>query len=160
VLSNGKDIALLTIDIPARIKTSPNFAVHGGTLVSFQQEKQQNGRWMVEVLPENGTLKATVTILAAAEEFEYPLTVAPPVKTALTLDEKGWDQFIAETGTTQAPLHDFNADGIRDYIDEYIFAANIIAKKSAPEKPTTNEQPVKPAKPTPPPPPTPPKSGK
>ena len=131
VISSGLDKALLTIDIPARIKSSPNFAANGGTIVSFQQDKRQKGRWMVDILPESGSLKVTVTIIAGAEEFEYPLTVVPPVKTALTLDEKGWDKFITETGTEKAPLHDFNNDGIRDYIDEYILAANIIAKKLA-----------------------------
>ncbi len=135
LISNGQDKALLTIDIPVRIKSSPNFAVHGGTIVSFQQDKQQQGRWLVDVLPEKGSLKVTVTIITGAEEFEYPLTVAPPVKTPLTLDEKGWNRFIAESGTKKVPLHDFNNDGVRNYIDEYIFAANIIAKKTTPERP-------------------------
>lgn len=135
VISNGQDKVVLTIDIPVRIKSSPNFAVHGGTIASFYQEKQQQGRWRVEVLPEKGTLKVTVTIIAGAEEFEYPITVAPLVKTALTLDEKGWDAFISETGTTKIPQHDFNNDEVRNYIDEYIFAANIIAKKTTPERP-------------------------
>ena len=135
LISNGQDKALLTIDIPVRIKSSPNFAVHGGTIVSFQQDKQQQGRWMVDVLPEKGSVKVTVSIIAGAEEFEYPLTVAPPVKPELTLDEKGWDRFIAETGTKKVPLHDFNNDGVRNYIDEYIFAANIITKKTTPERP-------------------------
>ena len=141
VISNGKDKALLTVDIPARIKSSPNFAVHDGTMASFQQDKQLKGRWMVVVLPESGSLKTTVTIIAGAEEFEYPLTVAPPVKTALTFDEKGWDTFISEVGTAKKPLHDFNNDGIRDYIDEYIFAANIIAKKTPPAKPAPTAPP-------------------
>jgi len=159
MISNGQDRVKLAIDIPARIKSSPNFAVSGGSILSFKQDTLQKGHWIVEVLPETGTFKATVTIIAGVEEYEYPLTVAPPVKTTLTLDEKGWDAFVSETGATKILQHDFNNDGVRNYIDEYIFAANIIAKKMALEKtppptPVPTKQPVK-APPT-----APPKTGK
>lgn len=131
LLSNGKSSATLTIDIPARVVSSPNFAAKNGTLVSFKQDKQNKRRWTVEVQPESGTTRTTLTIIAGAEEFEYPLTVAPPAKTALTLDEAGWNRFLKETGTTDAPLHDMNYDGTRNYLDEYIFVANHLAGKSA-----------------------------
>lgn len=135
LLSDGQSRATLTIDIPARITSSPNFAANGGTLVSFKQDKLSKSRWTVEILPKAGAIKVTVTIIAGAEEFEYPLTVAPPVKTVLTLDGSGWDRFIKEVGTTTATLHDLNADGVRDYVDEFIFVANHLAGKSAPAKP-------------------------
>jgi len=135
VLSDGMGKALLTVDIPARIVTAPSFAVNGGTLVSFRKDKQIAGRWSVEVLPEAGAVKVIMSIIAGAEEFDYPLTVAPPVKTALTRDETGWKRFLQEIGTPTAPLHDFNGDGVRNYIDEYIFAANILATPKAAVKP-------------------------
>ena len=135
VVSNGQSRVTLTVDIPARINSSPNFAVSGGTLVSFRQDKQIRGRWTVEVLPEAGSLKVTVTLIAGAEEFEFPLTIVTPVKTALTFDESGWNRFLGEVGTTTAPLHDFNNDGVRDYMDEFIFVANYLVKKSAPVTP-------------------------
>jgi hypothetical protein len=135
VISSGQNKAILTVDIPARIISSPNFAVNGGSLISFKQDKLRKGRWLVDVLPATGSVKVTVTIIVGTEEFEYPLTVAPPVKTALTLDEKGWNAFLKETGTTTSPLHDFNSDGVRNYIDEYIFVANLLANKSTAVKP-------------------------
>ncbi len=143
LLSDGRSKAVLTIDIPARITLSPNFAVNGGTLVSFKQDQQNKLRWNVEVLPAAGTGKMTVTILAGAEEFEYPLTVAPPVKTVLSLDELGWNTFLKEVGTAEAPLHDLNKDGVRDYLDEFIFVANYLVKKTEPVQPVP--PPVKPA---------------
>ena len=143
LLSNGQNKATLTIDIPARIKTSPNFAVNGGKLVSFKQDKKDKGRWIVDILPETGALKATITIIVGAEEFEYPLTVAPPVKTALTFDEQGWESFLKEVGTSKAPLHDFNNDGKRDYMDEYVFVANYVSIKAAKVKPATAKVPKK-----------------
>ncbi|MEI7815721.1 MAG: cohesin domain-containing protein [Desulfuromonadales bacterium] len=131
LLNDGNSKAALTVDIPARITSSPNFAVNGGTLVSFKQDKLIKGRWTVEVLPEVGLTKVIMTIIAGAEEFEYPLTVAPPLKTTLTLDESGWEKFLKEVGTAKAPLHDLNNDGVRDYMDEYIFVANYLANITA-----------------------------
>lgn len=137
LLSDGNSKAILTVDIPSRITSSPNFAAVGGKLVSFKQDKQSKGRWTIEVLPDAGAVRVTVTIIVGAEEFEYPLTVAPPAKTALTLDEPGWNRFLKEVGTSSAPQHDLNNDGLRDYVDEFIFVANHIARKSAPAKPAS-----------------------
>lgn len=134
LLSDGQSKATLTIDIPVRSISSPNFAVNGGTLVSFKQNKLSKSRWIVEVLPETGASRVTVTIITGAEEFEFPLTVAPPVKTVLTLDESGWEKFMKEVGTTGAPIYDLNNDGVRDYMDEFIFVANYLAGKSTPAK--------------------------
>ncbi|MFA7404297.1 MAG: cohesin domain-containing protein [Pelobacteraceae bacterium] len=142
VLSDGHTKATLTIDIPARVSTSPNFAAKGGTLVSFKQDKRMKGRWIVEVLPETGSNKVTASIITGADEFEYPLTVAQPVKTGLPLDDSGWNRFLTEVGTATSPLHDFNNDGVRDYMDEFIFVANFIASKSAPRK--LHQHPAKP----------------
>lgn len=130
LLSDGHSKATLTIDMPTRISSSPNFAVNGGTLISFIQDKQNKVRWIVDVLPEVGTIRTSITIIAGVEEFEFPLTITPPIKTALTLDERGWDKFIKELGTSTALLHDFNNDGVRDYVDEFIFVANYLAIKS------------------------------
>ncbi len=147
IINDGKSKATLTVDIPARITSSPNFAVHGGALVSFKQEKQIKGRWIVEIQPEAGPGNVTLTILAGSEQFEYPLTIIPPVKTKLTFDEKGWNSFIKETGTAQAPLHDLNSDGVRDYTDEFIFVANYLLNKAAAAKATVVPAPVPAAKP-------------
>ena len=147
MINDGKSKATLTVDIPARITSSPNFAVHGGSLVSFKQEKQIKGRWIVEIQPEAGPGNVTLTILAGSEQFEYPLTIIPPVKTKLTFDEKGWNSFIKETGTAQAPLHDLNSDGVRDYTDEFIFVANYLLNKAAAAKATVVPAPVPAAKP-------------
>lgn len=143
LLSDGRSKATLTVDIPARINSSPNFAAGGGKLVSFKEDKQSRGRWIVEVLPKAGAVRVAVTIIAGAEEFEFPLTVAPPVKTTLTLDENGWKRFLKEAGTTTAPLHDLNNDGVRDYMDEFIFVANYLASRPAPSKPAAAITPKK-----------------
>jgi len=144
VLSNGQSNATLTVDVPSKTKSSPNFAVNGGKLISFKRDVQNAGRWIIEVLPELAATGTTITIIAGDEDFELPLTVTPPINTKLTLDESGWNKFLKEVGTAKAPLHDFNNDGMRDYVDEFIFIANCLAKKTAPPKSVPT--PHKPAK--------------
>lgn len=129
LLNTGHAKAILTIDLPV-INSSPNFAVSGGTLVSFNQDSKVKGRWIVVVLPEAGTVNVPLTIIAGFDEYEYPLTVALPVKKTLALDEGGWRRFLKEAGMAKAPLHDLNNDGVRDYIDEYIFVAGYLANKA------------------------------
>lgn len=131
LLSDGKNKATLTIDLSDRIiGASTNFATNGGKLISFKQNPQIKGRWVVEIIPENSRLDVVLTIITEGEELDYPLTVAPIIKTTLPIDEVGWNRFIKEIGTKKVPLHDFNNDGIRNYIDEYIFVANFLANKS------------------------------
>lgn len=137
VISDGKSKATLTIDIPARIDSSPNFAVNGGRLLSLRQDKQSKNRWIVDVLPEAGSIMVSVTIMAGVDEFEFSLAVSPPLAAAITLDEQGWNRFLKEVGTSKAPLHDFNNDGVRDYIDEYIFVANYLSNRSTVGKAVT-----------------------
>ncbi|NTV49701.1 MAG: hypothetical protein HGB32_02640 [Geobacteraceae bacterium] len=135
LLSNGQSNATVTVDVPSKTNSSLNFAVNGGKLISFKQDAKNTGRWIIVVLPDIAAYRTTITIIAGDEYFESPLTVTPPIKTKLTLDEQGWNRFLKEVGTVKAPLHDFNNDGVRNYVDEFIFIANCLAKKTAPTKP-------------------------
>ena len=131
LLSDGSSTAVLTIGLPPAVTPSLKFAVNGGKLLSCKQDQQNQERWVLEVLPGANSAKVAVTALGAGVDFEYPLTVAPRVKTELALDESGWKTFLKEAGTLKAPLHDLNNDGVRDYRDEFIFVANYLAQKKA-----------------------------
>lgn len=136
LISDGKNKATLSVDIPSRITSSPNFAVNGGTLVSYKKDRQVKGRWTVVVQPNPGSNAVSITIITGTEELEYPLTAVQPIKTALPLDENGWNRFSKEVGTAAVPQHDLNNDGVRNYLDEYIFVANyLVNRKTPPAKP-------------------------
>lgn len=137
LVSDGQNKAIIDIDVPARATSAPNFAVKGGSILSFKQDSQIKGRWRVEVLPAVDTVTVSVTIITGAEEFEFPLTVVPLIKPAQLFNEQGWTKFLKDTGTVSAPLHDFNADGVRDYVDEYIFVAYYLLNKQASTKPAS-----------------------
>ena len=129
LLSNGRNKATLKVNLSAKFNSSPSFAVMGGKLVSFRHDKQNKDSWTVVVCPDAGAIRTYLIIIAGAEEFEFPVTVAPVIKTSLTLDERGWSVFTKEIRAKAHPLHDFNNDGVRDFIDEYIFVANYVSKK-------------------------------
>lgn len=128
-VSDGKSRIRIIVDLPNSLQTSPNFALDNATIISARKDSVVKGRWIIEALPETAAWKATLSIIAGEESFEYPLTVTPPLGSSLKADQSGWNVFLKETGTPQKPLHDFNHDGLRDYIDEFIFVANHLAEQ-------------------------------
>jgi len=130
VISDGKSQVRIVIDLPASNNmSSPNFAMDNATVLSVKREGSNSRRWIIESMPETNTWKATLNIIAGADSFEYPLTVAPPIGNALKPDQSGWNAFMKEEGSSQKLLYDFNNDGVHDYIDEFIFVANHLARK-------------------------------
>lgn len=129
VISDGKTRIRIVIDLPANNATSPNFAMDNASVLSVKRENGNYRRWIIEAIPEVHAWKATLNIIAGVDSFEYPLTVAPPLGNALKPDQAGWNALIKEVGSSQKLLYDFNNDGVNDYIDEFIFVANHLARK-------------------------------
>jgi len=130
VISDGRSRIRIAIDLPVSNNvTSPNFAMDGATVLSVKREGGNNRRWIIESMPDTNAWKATLNIIAGADSFEYPLTVAPPIGNKLKPDQAGWNTFMKEDGTSQKLRYDFNGDGLHDYIDEYIFVVNHLSRK-------------------------------
>lgn len=128
-LSDGKTRIRIIVDLPDGLRSSPNFALDNATLISAKKDSAMKNRWIIEALPDAAVWKATLSIIAGEDGFEYPLTVAPPLGNSLKADQAGWNIFLKAIGTPQKPQYDFNKDGLRDYIDEFIFVVNHLAKK-------------------------------
>lgn len=128
-LSDGKSRIRIVIDIPTLKANSPNFALDNASTLSVKKEAGENSRWIIEAKPEINVWKATLSIIAGEDSFEYPLTVAPPLGSSVKIDQAGWDLFLKETGSPKKQKCDFNNDGVCDYIDEFIFIANHFARK-------------------------------
>ena len=129
VISDGKSRVRIVVDLPASNATSPNFAMDNATVLSVKKDGKDNRRWIIEAIPEVHAWKATLNIIAGVDSFEFPLTVAPPFGNALKPDQTGWNALMKEAGSSQKLLYDFNNDGVHDYIDEFIFVANHLARK-------------------------------
>lgn len=125
-LSDGKSRITIIIDIPTGSTTSPNFALDNATILSVKKEGGKNLRWIIEAIPEVNTWKATLSIIAGENSYEYPLTVAPRLGKAIKTDQDGWNAFLKKD-SSQKNMYDLNNDGVSDYIDEFIFVANHLA---------------------------------
>ena len=73
-------------------------------------------------------------ILTDSDAIDYPLTLAPPVKDITAL-EADFAAFLKDSGA-KPPKHDLNGDGVHDYLDNYIYTANYLSKKSTAKSPT------------------------
>ena len=133
VLADGKTRLKVFIDLPAAGNEAPSFALEGAKLVSM---KMEGAEWVVEVQPEPGVYSAAIKVLHGASRTEIPLTVAPRVSAVSSgkdamADEAGFALFLKERGSDKAPKFDLNGDGVRNYIDDYIFTANYLVLQGA-----------------------------
>jgi hypothetical protein len=134
-LSDGKTKVKVFIQLPHATKDATNFALRGAKLVSL---KKEGTTWVVEALPENKVYEASITALSNGATTEIPLTLAPPVGANIgaagKLDEAGFALFLKEKGTDKKPGFDLNGDKVRNYIDDYIYTANYVAKHNSAKK--------------------------
>lgn len=139
VLSDGSSRITVTLDSSIAGDAAPNFAVIGGSLMSSKHDT--TGAWFLEVLPDAGTLNCTLVVLSATGTSEYPLTAAPPLSAELNLSVQGFTDFLGGQSGSSSPVLDLNADGKRNYLDDYIFTANFLARKMAdPHDPATRNR--------------------
>lgn len=126
-LSDGKTPLNILIKLDTAGDKSPNFSLNGARLVSLS--KDDSLKWTVVVLPKTGTLQAGLTILTDSDMIEYPLTVAPPIE-GVSAVEADFAAFLADSGASPS-TRDLNGDGRHDYLDDFIYTANYLMKRSA-----------------------------
>ncbi|SNB45292.1 hypothetical protein [Geobacter sp. DSM 9736] len=129
-LSDGTTKVRVTIELPAGGKESPNFALKRAKLVSLKNDEKN--RWLVEALPSKDASDVSITALQGNSMTEIPLLVVQPLPPSI-LPKEGFTeaalaQFLKERGTEKEPKFDLNGDKVRNYVDDYIFAANYVAK--------------------------------
>jgi hypothetical protein len=128
-IADGKSSVKITIFKVAGDR-APNFAFNHAKYLSLRQTG--DGEWQVEVVPEKGAVRASISMVTEASQQEIPLTVAPPADVDLdksgSVTEADFQLFLKTRGTDDAPKFDLNGDGKRDYQDDYIFTANYLVK--------------------------------
>jgi exosortase/archaeosortase family protein len=78
LLSDGAAALRLTIRTRDRLNHAPQFLISGGIFTAMKAS--DNGSWILEIVPEKGTLVSSVTVMTGSEMIEYPLVVAPPLE--------------------------------------------------------------------------------
>ncbi|WP_224981463.1 cohesin domain-containing protein [Geomonas agri] len=127
-LADGKATVTLFITMVTG-ETTPSFTFSGCTYVSHRRTE---AGWEIVARPKRDVLKADVTMLYSGLRQEFPLTVAPKVALVpgkpLPVKEADFGRFLKERGTASRPRFDLNRDGRRDYVDDYIYTANYLAR--------------------------------
>jgi len=77
LLSDGTTVANITLRVQGRAGDPPVFSVTGGHFVSAKMTDP--GNWILEILPNRGSLSTSLTVAFSGQMTEYPLTVAPPL---------------------------------------------------------------------------------
>ena len=121
--ADGTSTVKLKVLLDQKDDTAPNFAASAAKIVSLKSD-ETSGRWIIELLPAKGTMTASLSILAGSRLMEIPLVAVPPVK-SIDFSAKEIAAFIKDYGADK-PLYDFNKDGRHDYIDDYIYAGNLL----------------------------------
>jgi hypothetical protein len=78
LLSDGTTPLRLTVRTSDRHERSPQFFISGGSCTAL--EVADDGAWELEIVPDRGSMAATVTVLTGSEMIEFPLAVAPPLE--------------------------------------------------------------------------------
>lgn len=143
-LADGKGVLKVRITPPHDVASAPNVAINKeAQLVSFRRGDENT--WVVELRPKKGAFQVVLTYFLDDTITEIPLTVAPLLATYngkpfATLTEADFRQFLARGGDPAAQKgNDLNGDGVTDYLDDYLFAANYLVQTTA-AKPASKEQ--------------------
>jgi hypothetical protein len=135
-LSDGKTTIKITVHLDRGDGSSPNFALTGATLISLNKDPASSSNWIIAAQPKPDTIKAGLTILTNTGQTEYPLTLAPPA-TGISAVEADFITFLKDSSAS-SPKRDLNGDGRHDYLDDFIYTANYLARKNTGSKKTSN----------------------
>lgn len=144
-LSDGATAVRITVETGQEAGAAPNIVLSGARLTGLT--RGEGSTWRIDVVPDKGTVLASLTVSQNGMITEFPLTVAPPAGIDLDgsgkVNEADFRLFLKERGAENAPRFDLNGDGVRNYLDDYIFTANFIVRTDLKKNPN-EESPAKP----------------
>jgi hypothetical protein len=131
-LSDGKSLVRVTFISTPGNKTSSDVAVMGARFISMERDPDNTNTWIVELEPERGVYRASLTVSQGEIAMVYPITIAPKIDIALAhpggMTEADVDLYLKERGKAGAQASDLNKDGRLDYIDDYILTINYVVE--------------------------------
>jgi hypothetical protein len=77
LLSDGVAALLLTVRASGKSERAPQFFITGGNCTGLASGS--DGEWVLEIVPEAGSLTSSVSVLVGNEMIEFPLAVSPPL---------------------------------------------------------------------------------
>jgi hypothetical protein len=122
-ISDGRSAVILAINIPDAKDAAPNFTLKGASTLALNRIKANE--WQLRVLPQRGVSEVSLIVMKGTTVSEYPLTVVPPLPAETDLTEVGFRIYLAAEGGV-----DLNRDGRSDFLDDYIYTGNYIARRA------------------------------
>jgi hypothetical protein len=133
VLSDGRATARVTFIAPAGLRTAPDVALIGATLVSLERDQENTNSWIAVVKPHLNEIEVKMTISFVDMTIVLPLTVAPKVNITSHLSgkvsEADFALYLERTGEQHRSGRDLDRDGEVNYRDDYIYTANYLANR-------------------------------
>lgn len=126
-MSDGRTAVIIAARITASDGRAITFSLEGATLIS--SKKIKDAEWELKALPDKGAVKMSLLVMNGAESISYPLTVAPLLPPETDLSMQGFQEFLTMGDGSGQGAKDLNGDGRHDYLDDYIFTANFLAKQ-------------------------------
>ncbi len=130
-LSDGKSVVkVVFISTPGNLATS-DISATGARLLSLRKDVDNTNTWVAELLPERGGYRASMAVACGEFQMIYPLTIAP--KVAIEAGRAGkpskadFDRYLKKAQASGATGKNVNNENTRDYIKDYIMAANYFA---------------------------------
>jgi hypothetical protein len=100
LLSDGIAPLRLTVRAKKQSERAPQFYIAGGSCTALNNG--DDGAWVLEIVPDQGSLESSVTVLAGGEMIEYPLAVAPPLELFDAADASEGEAEYVETANRVA----------------------------------------------------------
>jgi len=105
---------------------APEYALMNARLVSIKRDNDAADTWVLEACPETGVLEARLIISRGNEMIVFPLVIAPRLdlqkKGQARVSEKDLERYL------NGQRLDVNKDDRSDYLDDYIYTANVLAQ--------------------------------
>ena len=123
-LSDGKTpIRVTFISSTGEIKAA-DVAVMGARVISVKKDPDCSNTWIAELMPEKDAYEASFAVSDGTLKRIYPLNVAPKIDMKMNksgpMTEKDLSTYLSDQ------LQDVNKDGIKNYLDDYIYTANYL----------------------------------
>lgn len=127
-ISDGESVVSLRIELPLTLKETPSFSLRKASMASLQQ--LDDGSWLIEAKPLKNTVEARLTINCDGSTVQFPLVVAPPLEPGSVISNGSTEEGFIRYLKSKEPGSDLNGDGRFDYVDDYIFTANYLARQN------------------------------
>lgn len=130
VVSDGMSRMTVALELSPDTET-PSFSLKGANIKSIRRVSEI--LWELDALPQKGKADVRLSIITKGDRLEIPLVVVPPLGMAGTelaaLPVAALDAVLAKPLKNGRPAYDLNADGVQNYLDDYILLAHWLLKQ-------------------------------